>query len=109
MISWLTPRALLLYLIGVFISGMRDFCFRVGLVLPDVSADVTVRTIYVLAACSSHQTYKGSPWRLRYTSHVYKQQNINMTHTRAHRGANRGRFKGAKKATFYNAKVSVFF
>lgn len=59
-----------------FISGMWDFCFRVGLVLPDVSADVTVRTIYVLAACSSHQTYKGWPWRLQYTSHFYKQQDI---------------------------------
>lgn len=32
-----------------------------GLVLPDVSVDVKVRTIYVLAACSSQQTYKGSP------------------------------------------------
>lgn len=94
---------------GFFISGMRDFCFRVGLVLPNVSADVTVGTIYVLAACSSHQIYKGSPWRLWYTSHVYKQQNINMTSTRAHKGAYRGRFKDAKKATFYNANVCVLF
>lgn len=37
------------------------FLLLVGLVLPDVSVNVKVCMIYVLAACSSHQTYKGSP------------------------------------------------
>lgn len=52
-LCWVSP-ALSSTECGVFAS-LR------GLVLPDVSVDVKVRTIYVLAACSSHQTYKGSP------------------------------------------------
>lgn len=101
MISWLTPCALL-GLTAASGNGMWDFCSRVGIVLPDVSVDVNTHELRFgsMLVASNLQRITSD------TSHIYKQQNINMTHG-AHGGANGGRLKDAKKATFYD-QVCVF-
>lgn len=100
MISWLTPCAPL----GLFHQWNVGFLLRVGLVLPDVSVcrckcTHDLRFGSMLIASNLQRVTSD-------TSHIYKQQNINMTHG-AHRGAYRGRFKDAKKATFHD-QVCVF-
>lgn len=100
MISWLTPCALL-GLTGASINGMWDFCsFSLTRCVCRCKSTHDLRFGSMLIASNLQRVTSD-------TSHIYKQQNINMTHG-AHRGAYRGRFKDAKKATFHD-QVCGFF